>query len=148
MINLCKASQSELFPAKYIKTSYGHVFAPKHTNGVYLDLYESFYDLTPIHLVSLHDLNQYIITEENGDWFIEHLNEKKFYYTIKVGRQFDFVLPIDSVVLYKYELGRFKQFLPIQVRQIGSIYEVVDGHHRLEYSIIKGYSHRNVCLVT
>jgi len=158
MINSCKASQSELFPSQYIKTTDGHVFAPKHTNGLYLDSYESYYDLTPIHLQSLDYLDQYIITEENGDWFKEHLNQNKSHYTIKTGRKFDFVLPIDSVVPYKYELGRFGPFErlvklpndplpPIQVKQIGNIYEVIDGHHRLEYSIIKGYSHIPVCVI-
>lgn len=163
MINSCKASQSELFPTKYIgrresDSKLIHVFAPKHQDNEYKDLYENLNELYPIYLESLDQLDQYILTEENGDWFEENLNQNKSHYSIKSGVQPDCVLSVESVIPYKWDLGRFRSFEkllnlpndplpPIRVRRSGSIYEVVDGHHRLEYSILKGYPVIPVCVV-
>lgn len=161
MINSCKASQSDLFPAKYIvKSNSEHIFAPLHTNGEFIPSYESFNELYPIQLNSLDQLDQYIITEENGDFFDEYidLDKCKIHYTIKYGRNVDMVLPIESIVTFKAELGRFESFEklinlpndplpPIQVEEFGDIYRVVDGHHRLEYSYQKGYTHIPVSIV-
>jgi hypothetical protein len=147
--------QSDLFPTKYIGVgSRGHIFAPKHENGEFVESYESFNELLPIYLESLDELDQYIITEENGDWFEEHLNQKqnKIHFTVKSGCRVDYIVPIKSILTCKDDLGRFGDFTkllslpndplpPIWIQKRGSYYVVADGHHRLEYSIQKGYTH-------
>ncbi len=153
MINSGPSCPSELFSTKYLgQIDSSHVFAPKHEDGEFMASYESFNELYPLYLNSLDQLDQYIITEENGDWFEEHLNQNKTHYSVKPGSRVDFILPIDSVEPTKDDLGRFSQFKklvslpndplpPIWVQKRGDKYYVANGHHRLEYSILKGYTH-------
>jgi hypothetical protein len=155
MINSGPSCPSELFPTKYVGVGdRGHIFAPKHENGEFDESFESFNELFPIYLKSLDELDQYIITEESGEWFEEHLIQKqnKTHFPVKSGCRFDFVLPINSILTSKDDLGRFKQFVkllslpndtlpPIWVQKHGEKYIVANGHHRLEYSIQKGYTH-------
>jgi len=153
MINSGLSCPSELFPTKYIGVgSRGHIFAPKHENGEFEESYESFNELSPLYLESLDELDQYILTEEDGEWFEEHLNQTKTHFPVKFGCRFDFILPINSILTSKDDLGRFDQFVklltlpndplpPIWVQKRGEYYFVANGHHRLEYSIRKGYTH-------
>jgi hypothetical protein len=150
-----------LFPTKYIgETELGHTFIPKHEDGEFKNLFESYNAINPINLKSLDQLDNYIITEENGEWFEENINPQKNHFTIKSGRKADLIVPVDSVIMTKdYDdlenINQFDRLLdlpneslnPIHVVPLPLIegeeqnYIVYDGNHRLLYSELRGYTH-------
>lgn len=153
-------SSSDLYPTKYLGylprlSGQTHVFIPLHESGEYIEEYDTCNECDVVYLNSLDELNNYIITEVDSSWFVEHMNQEgKTHYTIKQDYKPDLILDLelDQIIPSNDALPRWSSFeklltqpndplRPITVtKDSNGIFYVVDGNHRIEYSREKGYT--------
>lgn len=152
-------SSYSLYPTKYLgqvirQDKPVHIFIPKHESGEFIESYDSHNECRVIQIDSLDQLDQYIITDFDGKWFQEHINNDKSHYTIKKSSKSNdiVILPLDMIDSDRDKFPRFVDFeklIPMPNDPLGPIsvqknrygrYNIIDGNHRFKYSLLKGYT--------